>query len=204
MTAEANSDKPMIPPLAAYFAGQTGHDLIQRDIKRRPFMLAGPMFFVFSYWLFQTGGLLGFGLKGRIGVISKLMFEPGADPQEVAQYLSGESAALLAKPKTPPSSLLELYLAPLLASVGIDFYDREFIDGEKSSWAAEKQYDMDTLDKNAWLALRQGVAMGYTHPDVFRKCWEKTICPRTRGAMGGGFQERRGGLADPGNSAVPR
>jgi hypothetical protein len=58
MTAEANSNKSTIPPLAAHFAQQTGHDLIQRDVRGRPYMPAGPMFFVFSYWLFQTGGLL--------------------------------------------------------------------------------------------------------------------------------------------------
>src|SRR5271157_6049325 len=117
MTAEANSNKATIPPLAAHFAQQTGHDLIQRDMRGRPYMPAGPMFFVFSYWLFQTGGLLGFGLKGHIGIISRLVFEPGADAKDVEQYLSDESAELLSKTKSPLNSLLELYLAPLLASV---------------------------------------------------------------------------------------
>ena len=193
MNDEANSNKSTIPPMVAHFAQQTGHDLIQRDIKQRPYMLAGPMFFVFSYWLFQTGGLLGFGLRGRIGIISRLAFEPGAAAKEIEQYLSDESAELLSKAKSPPSSLLELYLVPLLASVGIDFYDKEFIEGEKSGWAGEKQYDMDTLDKNAYLAFRQGVAMGYCHPDVFRRCWQGTYAAEPKEKWAEAFKK---GLVD--------
>jgi hypothetical protein len=174
MTSVPDSSKNTIPPLAAHFAQQTGHDLIQRDIKGRPYMLAGPMFFIFSYWLFQTGGLIGFGLRQHIGIISKLVFGPDADAKETERYLSDESAALLSRAGKEPVSLLELYLAPLLASVGIDFYDREYIEGKKSSWAAEKQYDMDTLDKNAYLALRQGMAMGSCHAILFEKCWKAT------------------------------
>jgi hypothetical protein len=190
---ENTPKKSIIPPLAEHFAQQSGHDLIQRDLHQRPYMLAGPMFFVFSYWLFQTGGLLGYGLKGRIEIISKLLFDLGADPKDVEQYLGDESAALLAKPKSPPASLLELYLVPLLASVGIDFHDKEFIEGKKSSWSSEKQYDMDTLDKNAYLALRQGVAMGFLHPDVFRQCWEKTYAAESKEEWAEAFKK---GLVD--------
>jgi hypothetical protein len=180
MDGEANSNKSSIPPMVAWFAARTGSRLIQRDIRQRPYMLAGPMFFTFSYWLFQTGGLLGFGLRGHIEIISKLIFEAGADTGEVLRYLEGESAALISKSKNEPVSLLELYLVPLLASVGIDFYDKEFIDGKNSGWAAEKQYDMDTLDKNAYLAFRQGVSIGYCHPAVFQSCWQGTYAPKSK------------------------
>ncbi len=190
---EKTPQKRIIPPLAEYFAQQAGHDLIKRDIRQRPYMLGGPMFFIFSYWLFQNGGLLGFGLRGRIELITKLLFEPGATTKGVKQYLSDESAELLSKPKSPPDSLLELYLVPLLSSVGIDFHDKEFIDGDKSSWAAEKQYDMETLDKNAYLALRQGVAMGFHHPEIFRKCWEKTYAAESKEEWAEAFKK---GLVD--------
>ena len=156
-------------------------------------MLAGPMFFIFSYWLFQTGGLLGYGLQKKIGLLTKLLFETGADPAEVERYLGEESAGLLAKSKSPPTSLLELYLVPLLASVGIDFHDQDFIDGNKSSWAAEKQYDMETLDKNAYLALRQGAALGYLHPDIFRKGWEETYAAESKEEWAEAFKK---GLVD--------
>ncbi len=105
----------IIPPLAEHLAQEAGHDLIKRDIRQRPYMLAGPMFFIFSYWLFQTGGLLGYGLQKKIGLLTKLLFETGADHAEVERYLGEESAGLLVKPKAPPSSLLELYLVPLQA-----------------------------------------------------------------------------------------
>ena len=185
--------KRTIPPLAEHLAQEAGHDLIKRDIRQRPYMLAGPMFFVFSYWLFQTGGLLGYGLQNKIELPTKLLFEVGADPKEVERYLSDESAGLLAKHKTPPASLLELYLVPLLASVGIDFHDTDFIDGDKSSWAAEKQYDMETLDKNAYLALRQGAAVGFLHPDIFRECWEETYAAESKEEWAEAFKK---GLVD--------
>jgi len=183
----------IIPPLAEHLAQEAGHDLIKRDIRQRPYMLAGPMFFIFSYWLFQTGGLLGYGLQKKIGLLTKLLFETGADPAEVERYLGEESAGLLVKPKAPPSSLLELYLVPLLASVGIDFHDKDFIDGDKSSWAAEKQYDMETLDKNAYLALRQGAAVGFRHPGTFRKCWEETYAAESKEEWAEAFKK---GLVD--------
>lgn len=190
---DKSPQKRKIPPLAEHLAQEAGHDLIQRDIRQRPYMLAGPMFFIFSYWLFQTGGLLGYGLQKKIVLLTKLLFEAGADPKEVERYLGAESAGLLAKPKTPPTSLLELYLVPLLASVGIDFHDKDFIDGEKSSWAAEKQYDMETLDKNAYLALRQGAAVGYLHPGIFRKCWEETYAAEPKEEWAEAFKK---GLVD--------
>ena len=185
--------KRIIPPLAEHLAQEAGHDLIKRDIRQRPYMPAGPMFFVFSYWLFQTGGLLGYGLQKKIELLTKLLFEAGADPKDVGQYLIDESAGLLAKPKSPPTSLLELYLVPLLASVGIDFHDKDFIDGSKSGWAAEKQYDMETLDKNAYLALRQGAAIGFLHPDIFRKCWEETYAAESKEEWAEAFKK---GLVD--------
>ena len=182
-------NKKTIPPLAYHFAQQTGRSLIQRDIKQRPYMLAGPMFFTFSYWLFQTGGLAGFGLKDHAELISKLFFEPGANPKEVELYLKLESAELLSKAKKEPATLLELYLVPMLSSVGIDFHDKEFIDGSKSSWVSEKQYDMDTLDKNAYLALKQGLAMGYCHSDVFEKCWRDTYAPKPKEEWDNAFKD---------------
>jgi hypothetical protein len=176
---EETPNKKIIPPLAYHFAQQTGRGLIQRDIRQRPYMLAGPMFFSFSYWLFQTGGLLGVGLNRHIGLISKLLFE-GTAAKDLERYLGEESALLLSKSKGEPATLLELYLVPPLSSVGIDFHDKEFIDGTKSGWAGEKQYDMDTLDKNAYLALRQGVSIGYWHPDLFESCWKGTYAPKPK------------------------
>jgi hypothetical protein len=173
MNAEPEQPRSTIPPLAAHLAQQTGCSLIQREMNGRPYMPAGPMFFIFSYWLFQTGGLLGYGLKEHPAVISRLLFGE-ADPTEVAEYLHDESDDLLTRLKGSPKNLVDLYLAPLLASVGIDYHDKAFIEGDKAGWASEKQYDMDTLDKNAWLALRQGVATGYKQPEVFKWCWEAT------------------------------
>ena len=177
--ASENSNEIKIPALVYHFAAQTGRSLIQRDIKQRPYMPAGPMFFSFSYWLFQTGALMGYGMRDDIKKISRLAFE-GASRQEVEYYLKNESEELLLKSKTPPQNLLDLYLVPLLASVGIDFHDKEFIGGEKSGWVNEKQYDMDTLDKNAYLAFRQGLAMGVCHPEVFERCWQGTYAPKSK------------------------
>ena len=177
--ASENTNEIKIPGLVYHIAAQTGRSLIQRDIKQRPFMPAGPMFFTFSYWIFQTGALLGYGLRGHIGIIAKLVFEPGADTAEVGLYLKEEGRALLSK-SGEPESLVDLYLVPLLASVGIDYNDKEFIVGSKSGWVNEKQYDMDILDKNAYLALRQGLAVGYACADVFEKCWQGTYAPKSR------------------------
>ncbi len=128
--------------------------------------------------LFQTGGLLGFGLIGHPGLLGCLLVErrENAAPYVLTSWPKTASDHL-ARVEGTPANLHELYVEPTLASMGVDLSSPEFVTGKRARWMKEK-IQPETFQEIATLEFVMGAAIGYHHPELFRRCWEGTTRKR--------------------------
>jgi hypothetical protein len=171
------------PTIVAYFAAMPLSQLMQQDSDGKRYLLMGSMYFSLFYWLFLSGGLIGFGLRNNPELLFKFLFHPKTEEDFVwiNKYFKDTGNALISeyaggfltytKSEAGPTNINDLFVVPSLLRVGIDLRDGEFFIGEKRDWIKEKEYDFEVVDKYSYLSFRQGVSLGYCYPDIFQRCW---------------------------------
>lgn len=89
----------------------------------RTFVRQGPLFSAAGWWLFQTSGAFGYGLRQQPAIMGKLLGVPGENAANYVQTTLSELASeQLRYAADKERTFLHLYLVPTLADYGVDFY----------------------------------------------------------------------------------
>ena len=173
-------DKELKPTttIVEYFTAPLLRQFSESGFFGKKYIRMGPMYGTVGYVLFQTGGLLGYGLVGYPKLLGELLIQPKPleDPGTVLiKQLKPLALALLSEAALEQNNLHELYLIPELARVGVDLHDTEFVHGHKTDWMSRKlskQEDIVAVSQSVFL---EGASVGFFFPDTFRVCWEESF-----------------------------
>jgi len=141
----------------------------------KPYVRLGPLYSVAGWWLYQTGGAFGYGLKGRPAILGKLL---GIPPEDAVSYVPEVLLDMASKQLTEASgkdkSFFQLYLVPTLATEGIHLDDLS----AARKWASRKMHDHEAIWLFMQLIFQLGAAVGFHFPDEFRTYWDWTLRQR--------------------------
>jgi hypothetical protein len=167
--------------LAIHFGVPLLQQFAEKGFFGKPFVRVGPMFTSVCPILFQTGALLGYGLRGYPGILGCLFVARRANAASyVLESWKKEASDFLARIQGTPSNLHELYVVPTLITIGVDLNDPKFMTGSRSKWIKEK-IKLEGVNEITLFELMKGVAVGYHHSELFRSCWEGTYRQRPEG-----------------------
>ena len=142
----------------------------------KTYVRQGPLHSVAGWWLFQTGGAFGYGLREHPAIIGKLLGVPGEDASTYVQTVLHDLASeQLTRASDKEKTFLQLYLVPTVAELGIDIYD---LQSHSKDWISKKVYDLDLLFESMQIAFQKGAAIAFHFPDEFQAYWNETYGKR--------------------------
>lgn len=168
--------------IIVHFAIPLWQQFAERGLLGKPYVRTGPMFRAIGYLLFQTGGLLGYGLTGYPELLAKFfLLQPTED---IGSFLEKEmkplAVAQLSKLAGKRRNFHNLYTVPELAATGIDLTNPEFVIGSKAQWVKQKIKDPKAIEDISCLVFLKGAYVGFFFPEDFRECWEGTYRRRAQ------------------------
>lgn len=138
----------------------------------KKYIRLGPLFSTVGGWMFQAGGILGYGLRDHPVILGKLLGVPADRANEYVQNTLQEIATnQLAQASGKDKTLADLFLFPTLAQSGY-----ELVPGAK--WINIKVHDMERIWRVALVAFHKGVAISFHFPEDFRIYWTNTFKPQ--------------------------
>jgi len=141
----------------------------------RAYVRLGPLFSVAGWWLFQTGGAFGYGLRGHPAILGKLLGVPAEDAVSYVQdVLLNLASWQLIQASDKDKSFFQLYLVPTLAEQGIHLDDLN----AARKWGSSKVYDQQAIFDFMQATFQKGTAVGFHFAEEFRTYWDWTFRQR--------------------------
>ena len=146
----------------------------EKSIFGRPHIRVGRLFGVLGYWVYQVGGVLGYALRDRPALLTKLAAPPGAVNIDETQVIQGirESAAIveseLKEMEGKQKTFFHLYTVRELERIGINVL----------RWPPDKSLDKKADSNLAGDVMRisfiRGIDLGFNFPVQFSTYWDNT------------------------------
>ena len=176
--------------IAAMFAAVVLPKVIEGGgLFEKKYIRLGPLYLSVMGWMFQCGGILGYGLRGHSVILAKLIGIPADRANDYVQNELGKLAAdQLAKVSGKNKTLTDLFLHPVLAEEGY-----ELTPGAK--WINTRIYNEEDIFLYAQIALQQGMAVSFHFPKDFRIYWVNSFKPKPQKEWDEAY--RRGIVATP-------
>jgi len=141
----------------------------------KPYTRLGSLFISAGYWLFQSGGALGYGLRGHPVILGKLL---GSPPKSAGNYVQEVLLNLASEQLTQASgkdkNFFQLYLIPTLAEYGYE------LSLEDKSWLTKKQDFNEAISQFMQIIFQKGVSVGFNFPEELSTYWNETHSQRTK------------------------
>lgn len=139
----------------------------------KPFVRLGKLFIVVGYWVYQQGGVLGYGLKGHPALLGKLL--PRVDPEQAAKYVASLHevvTAHLAESEGQEKTFFHLYIIREFRGLGVD------ITAWPPSKVLYKKVSPEMTSDTMVMSFIEGAALGYHFPELFKEYWDNTYRKR--------------------------
>lgn len=130
----------------------------EKGLFGKPFVRLGRLFIAIGCWVYQQGGVLGYGLKGRPALLGK--FLPRVAPEYLAS-LREVVTAHLAESEGQEKTFFHLYVVRELRGLGID------ITAWPPSEVLDKKVSPEMASDVMVISFIEGAALGYHFPDLF-------------------------------------
>ena len=190
--------------IISHFAIPLWRQFAEKGIFGKPYIRMGPMFASVGWVLFQTGGLLGYGLNEYPNLLGKFLLRSAIEQDTttiIEQELKSLADERLSNMKGKSKNLYELYLAPELAIAGIDVNNREFVLGGNARWIKERIRDAEAIENISYLIFQKGASVGFCYPGDFRECWDESYKKRPRSEWEDAY--KRGIVSSPIQTELP-
>lgn len=145
--------------------------VIEKSFFGGPYGRLGRLVAVIGTWVFQEGGALGYGLRSRPLLLSKLIArDPAAfigQPRDMVtdlKYMADEHVAVAGDDR---GGFLDFYAKPVLAIKGVD------ITAMPPDRRMDKKVKGDQVFDFMMCAWLRGTTVGYHYPDLFREVWKQ-------------------------------
>lgn len=138
----------------------------EKPIFGKPYVRLGRLFIVIGLWVYQQGGVLGYGLKEEPKLLGKLL---GANAEHDAEYVASlrePAAAIISQAQTEEKTFFQLHTVRELRAYGVD------LTAWPPSKALESKVSAEVASNIMRKAFESGAALGYHFSETFRQYWQ--------------------------------
>ena len=138
----------------------------ERRLFGKPFVKLGKLFSVVGSWVYQQGGVLGYGLQEHPVTLGKLLGATSGHEAEFVQSLGWTALSHLQEVENYQHTFHHLYLVREMRGLGIDLI------ASPTDKVLETKCKSDFASQVIRRSFHDGAALGYHFPGAFKVYWD--------------------------------
>jgi len=157
-----------------FLAAPAVRQVSKRPVFGKPYVTVGSLFCTIGWWVYQSGGVLGYCLRDSPNVLARLAVPPGIaaiNEDQIIQEVRGSAdivAAELKEAEDDEKTFFYLYTVRELRGIGIDI--QQWPPDKRLNEKADAEFAGDVMR----ISFVRGIDLGFNFPGQFAVYWENT------------------------------
>jgi hypothetical protein len=178
MKAQQSSANSQVPStVSGFFMSMKLQEHLKTDVDDKSYVEYGPFFCVVLSFIYESGALLGFGLRNNVELLTKLLKLNNPSSSDTIAAFKKIGNDYLSGLEGEPCTLADIWVTPTLKKAGL-YLDKNIKDFRKKIKEMTRKshqpiYDLQYIADYSQIAFFSGASIGCFYSNLFKRCWNE-------------------------------